>query len=91
MKGLILSSYFFGYLVSQVPGGRVAEVISAKWILFASVALNIIPTLLTPPAALIHWSILIILRIIEGIGGVSNFQAHISYGIEIWGGATKYG
>ncbi|KAJ9581819.1 hypothetical protein L9F63_003888, partial [Diploptera punctata] len=55
IKGLILSSYFFGYLVSQVPGGRVAEVLSAKWILFASVALNIIPTILTPPAALIHW------------------------------------
>ena len=71
VKGLILSSYFFGYLLSQVPGGRVAEVVSAKWILFASVALNIIPTLLIPPAALLHWSILIIIRVIQGIGGVS--------------------
>lgn len=72
VKGIILSSYFFGYLVSQVPGGRAAEMFSAKWILFASVVLNIVPTLLTPPAAMIHWSLLIVMRIIEGVGGVSN-------------------
>lgn len=58
--------------MSQVPGGRAAEVFSAKWILFASVVLNIIPTLFTPPAAMIHWSVLVALRIIEGVGGVSN-------------------
>ncbi|PNF27742.1 hypothetical protein B7P43_G12798 [Cryptotermes secundus] len=75
VKGVILSSYFFGYLVSQVPGGRAAEVFSAKWILFASVALNIIPTLLTPPAAMIHWSVLVVLRIIEGVGGGFSFPA----------------
>ncbi|XP_069700130.1 sialin-like isoform X2 [Periplaneta americana] len=73
--GFILSSYFIGYLVSQVPGGRAAEVLSAKWILFASVALNIIPTLLTPPAAKIHWSALVLLRIIEGVGGGFSFPA----------------
>jgi ACS family sodium-dependent inorganic phosphate cotransporter len=72
VNGVILSSYFLGYLVSQVPGGRAAEVFSAKWILFASVVLNIIPTLFTPPAAMIHWSVLVALRIIEGVGGVSN-------------------
>lgn len=58
--------------MSQVPGGRAAEVFSAKWILFASVALNIIPTLLTPPAVMIHWSVLVAMRIIEGVGGVSK-------------------
>jgi ACS family sodium-dependent inorganic phosphate cotransporter len=64
--------------VSQVPGGRVAEVFSAKWILFASVALNIVATILTPLAAKLHWSVLILLRIIEGVGGVSNnVIAHI--------------
>lgn len=72
VTGVILSSYFFGYLVSQVPGGRAAEVFSAKWILFASVALNIVPTIFTPPAAMLHWSLLVVLRIIEGVGGVSN-------------------
>jgi hypothetical protein len=63
--------------VSQVPGGRAAEVFSAKWILFASVALNIVPTLLTPPAAMMHWSVLVVLRIIEGVGGVSNALMYI--------------
>jgi len=58
--------------VSQVPGGRAAEVFSAKWILFASVALNIVPTIFTPPAAMLHWSFLVVLRIIEGVGGVSD-------------------
>lgn len=77
VKGVILSSYFFGYLVSQVPGGRAAEVFSAKWILFASVALNIVPTLLTPPAAMMHWSVLVLLRIIEGVGGVSNALMYV--------------
>jgi ACS family sodium-dependent inorganic phosphate cotransporter len=59
-------------MVSQVPGGRAAEVFSAKWILFAAVVLNIVPTILTPPAAVLHWSLLVVLRIIEGIGGVSD-------------------
>ncbi|PSN46832.1 Sialin [Blattella germanica] len=75
VKGLILSSYFFGYLVSQIPGGRLAEIFSAKWILFASVALNAIPTILTPPAASLHWSALVVLRIIEGVGGGFSFPA----------------
>jgi len=75
VTGVILSSYFFGYLVSQVPGGRAAEVFSAKWILFASVVLNIVPTIFTPPAAMLHWSLLVVLRIIEGVGGGFSFPA----------------
>lgn len=64
--------------MSQVPGGRAAEVFSAKWILFASVVLNIVPTVFTPPAALLHWSLLVVLRIIEGVGGVSDVSLNVT-------------
>jgi len=69
-QGLILSSYYWGYLISQFPGGRISEIFSAKWAMLAAVLLNIIGTLLTPVAAPIE-SLLMFLRFVEGVGGVN--------------------
>jgi ACS family sodium-dependent inorganic phosphate cotransporter len=69
-QGLILSSYYWGYLISQIPAGRISEVYSAKWVMFTAVILNIICTLLTPIAAQME-PLLMALRCIEGVGGVS--------------------
>lgn len=69
-QGLILSSYYWGYLISQIPGGRISEIFGAKWVMFTAVLLNIIGTLLTPVAAPVG-SLLMFLRVIEGVGGVN--------------------
>ncbi|XP_025836454.1 sialin [Agrilus planipennis] len=74
-QGTMLSAYFWGYLVAQLPGGRVAELFSAKWVMFFSVAINVICTLLTPLMAELHFGAMLTMRILEGIGGGVTFPA----------------
>ncbi|GJQ72178.1 hypothetical protein Trydic_g3270 [Trypoxylus dichotomus] len=75
LQGMILSSYFWGYIVAQVPGGRIAELVSAKWVMFFSVAINVVCTILTPLAAKWHYVAMLAMRIGEGIGGGVTFPA----------------
>ncbi|XP_026321609.1 sialin [Hyposmocoma kahamanoa] len=75
IQGIILSCYFWGYLVSQMPGGRIAEILSAKWVMFFSVTINVICTLLTPVMAQAHYIAVIFMRVGEGIGGGVTFPA----------------
>lgn len=72
---IVLFSYFWGYFVSQIPGARIAENFSAKWVMFFSVAINVVCTILTPLAANIHYLAMIAMRIGEGIGGGVTFPA----------------
>ncbi|XP_058449761.1 sialin [Malaya genurostris] len=75
LQGTILSCYFWGYFVSQIPGARIAESFSAKWVMFFSVFINVVCTLLTPIAAELHWGAMVAMRIGEGIGGGVTFPA----------------
>ncbi|XP_029040593.2 putative inorganic phosphate cotransporter [Osmia bicornis bicornis] len=75
LQGLILSSYFWGYMASLLPGGRMAELLSAKWVMNASVLLNVIASILSPVAAQLHYSLFIVMRVIQGIGGGVTFPA----------------
>ena len=52
-----------------------AEKFSAKWVMFFSVFVNIVCTLLTPISADMHYVGVIIMRIGEGIGGGVTFPA----------------
>ncbi|KAJ6648408.1 Sialin [Pseudolycoriella hygida] len=75
LQGTILSCYFWGYLVSQLPGARIAENFSAKWVMFFSVAINIVCTILTPVMSNISYVGMILMRVGEGIGGGVTFPA----------------
>ncbi|XP_067626279.1 sialin [Eurosta solidaginis] len=75
IQGTLLSCYFWGYLISQIPSGQVAEKFSAKWVMFFSVAINVIATLLTPILTVQHYGGLIAMRVLEGIGGGATFPA----------------
>ncbi|XP_071559510.1 putative inorganic phosphate cotransporter [Temnothorax nylanderi] len=75
IQGLILSSYFWGYTVSMLPGGRLAELWSAKWLMNLSVLLNVAASILTPVAARIHYWLFIAMRFLQGIGGGVSFPA----------------
>uniref|UniRef100_A0A1I8I1D4 MFS domain-containing protein n=1 Tax=Macrostomum lignano TaxID=282301 RepID=A0A1I8I1D4_9PLAT len=67
-QGLILGSFFWGYIVTQIPGGLLAERFGAKWVLGIGILWTAALTLLTPLAA--HWGVaaLICLRVLEGVG-----------------------
>jgi len=47
-QGLILGSFFYGYIILQVPAGRIAEVLGGKWIVFIGVLGSGIINLMTP-------------------------------------------
>ncbi|XP_022227411.2 sialin [Drosophila obscura] len=75
LQGTLLSCYFWGYLVSQIPLAHVAENFSAKWVMLFSVAINVVCTLLTPVFTNLHYGGLILMRVLEGIGGGASFPA----------------
>ncbi|CAL4110503.1 unnamed protein product [Meganyctiphanes norvegica] len=66
MQGVLLGSFFYGYLITQVPGGRLSEVYGGKWIIGLSIMAGGICAILTPLAAKTHFAAVVTLRIIQG-------------------------
>ncbi|XP_012223900.1 putative inorganic phosphate cotransporter [Linepithema humile] len=75
IQGMILSSYFWGYTVSLLPGGRLAELWSARWVMNGSVLLNLVASILSPIAARTNHWLFIAMRFLQGIGGGVSFPA----------------
>ena len=74
VQGHILGSFFYGYLISQIPGGILAERYGGKWVFGVSLGIATVATLLTPVAATLNMGFLIFLRVIVGVGSVSYPQ-----------------
>lgn len=55
------------------PGSQIAEVVSAKWVFFFAVALNVLCTLATPISCYTHYGLVYAMRIGEGLGGGVTF------------------
>ncbi|KAG8179636.1 hypothetical protein JTE90_007366 [Oedothorax gibbosus] len=75
-QATILGAFFYGYMVTQIPGGRLAERGGGKWLFGGGVLATSLLTLLTPAAA--HWggaSALVALRVLEGLGEGVTFPA----------------
>ncbi|KAH7955071.1 hypothetical protein HPB49_024354 [Dermacentor silvarum] len=66
-QGAVLGSFFYGYVLTQVPGGRLADRFGAKRLLGAGILVTSLLTLLTPFAARISPVALMVLRFGEGI------------------------
>ena len=64
--GWILSAFFYGYIITQIPGGFLASVIGGKLVLGLGIVITAALSLLTPLAARIHFGALIGLRVLEG-------------------------
>ncbi|PRD24828.1 UNVERIFIED_CONTAM: Picot [Trichonephila clavipes] len=75
MQALVLGSFYFGYVVTQIPGGVAAEKYGAKWLFGFGILLTSVFSLLTPVSA--RWNVwaLIIARAIEGLGEGVTFPA----------------
>jgi MFS family permease len=74
-QGLVLSSFFVGYLLLQVVGGRLADRFGGKLVLGVGVLLWSLFTLVTPPAAALGLGILILARIAMGMGEAVTFPS----------------
>lgn len=73
-RGLVLSSFFWGYLWFQLPGGLFADRFGGKRVLGAGVALWSIATFLTPIATA-SFGLLLLMRGALGAGEAVNFPA----------------
>lgn len=69
-QGLILGSFFWGYILTQIPGGYLAGRYGSKWLLGFGILGTVIFTMLTPVAADLGASYLIVCRMLEGLGEV---------------------
>jgi len=67
-QGTILGMFFYGYVLTQLPGGRLAELFGGKWLFGIGILVTAVFTLLTPLAANHSLGFLYAVRIIEGLG-----------------------
>lgn len=74
-RGLVLSSFFIGYLITQVAGGSLAARFGGKAVLGFGVLWWSLFTLLTPLSAFTSFPILIATRILMGLGEGVAFPA----------------
>ena len=75
VKGIMLSSFFVGYLLFQVPSGVLANRLGGRWVLGFAVAWWSLFTVLTPIAASISLPMLLAVRIGMGVGEGAAFPA----------------
>ncbi|XP_072029827.1 sialin-like [Amphiura filiformis] len=71
----ILGAFYYGYILTQIPGGWLAGRFGGKWIFGLGILSTSILTLLTPLAAGAGVGWFITLRILEGIGEGVTFPA----------------
>ncbi len=74
-SGFVMSSFFIGYLLTQVPGGVLAGRFGGKHVLAGGVILWSLFTALTPPAAYAGFGVLIAARILMGMGEGVTFPS----------------
>jgi MFS transporter, ACS family, solute carrier family 17 (sodium-dependent inorganic phosphate cotransporter), other len=74
-RGIVLSSFFYGYLATQVLGGWLADRYGGKVVLGVGVLWWSLFTLITPPAAAVSFTVLFIARIGMGLGEGVAFPA----------------
>ncbi|KAF2903419.1 hypothetical protein ILUMI_02772 [Ignelater luminosus] len=75
-QGLILSSFYWGYVITHMPGGILAEKFGGKYSLGLGILSTAIFTLLTPVVARTgDWGWLCFLRVCVGLGEGTTFPA----------------
>lgn len=67
-KSYLLSSFFWGYVVTQIPGGYLSAIYGAKYMLFYGVLICSCLALLTPFCAVNGgWTVVVVLRAVQGL------------------------
>eukprot|EP00887_Chlorella_sp_A99_P007577 scaffold28.g7577.t1 len=74
-KGWVLSSFFAGYMLTQVLGGALADAYGGKLVLAAGVGAWSLCTFLTPEAAYLGLPALVVMRVAMGLGEGVAFPA----------------
>ncbi|GFS61402.1 hypothetical protein NPIL_404482, partial [Nephila pilipes] len=67
-QGFILSSFYYGYVATQLPGGILCERLGSKWLFGGGILITTSLYLFVPLAA--SWGVTAVaaIRILEGLG-----------------------
>uniref|UniRef100_A0A8C5GQ10 Vesicular glutamate transporter 2.1 n=1 Tax=Gouania willdenowi TaxID=441366 RepID=A0A8C5GQ10_GOUWI len=75
--GMIHGSFFWGYIVTQIPGGYISSRLAANRVFGAAIVLTSILNMLIPSAARVHFGCVIFVRILQGlVEGVTYPACH---------------
>lgn len=77
-RGQILGAFYYGYLITHLPGGILAERFGGKYTLGLGILSTAIFTLITPLVIRLsdgHWGYVVALRVIEGLGEGTTYPA----------------
>ncbi|KAM3965175.1 putative inorganic phosphate cotransporter [Aphomia sociella] len=74
-QSIILGSFFYGYVLTQIPGGRIAEIFGGKLVYGVGVLLTALFTILSPIAAFVDFKFFIVVRVLEGLGEGVTYPA----------------
>ncbi len=67
-QSLVLSSFFWGYILTQIPAGQIAEKKGAKFVLLISTLVSAIAAIITPICTSVgNWQAMCALRVISGL------------------------
>jgi ACS family sodium-dependent inorganic phosphate cotransporter-like MFS transporter 5 len=69
-QGFVLASYFYGYLITQVPGGWLSGRYGGKKVIVVSNLIASILTVIAPFSARWHWMALCLIRFLIGLAHV---------------------
>ncbi|KAK8773221.1 hypothetical protein V5799_012246 [Amblyomma americanum] len=75
MQGYVLNAFFYGYIITQIPAGWLAEVINPAWIFAAGIGVTSLLTLTTAVVARANFFAFLVLRVFEGISEGVTFPA----------------
>ncbi|KAK6630480.1 hypothetical protein RUM43_014825 [Polyplax serrata] len=75
VQSIIISSFYWCYVLSQVAGGILTQKFGTKLIFGGSQLATAICALLIPVTANVHWAILVVLRSIQGIASGLTWPA----------------
>ncbi|KAH9374086.1 hypothetical protein HPB48_005355 [Haemaphysalis longicornis] len=75
VQGLVLGSFFYGYIVTVLPGGVLAEQLGPKWLIGVGVLVTSLLSLVLPVAAGAHHIIVVGIRVLQGLAEGVVFPA----------------
>uniref|UniRef100_A0A8C7YYV3 Solute carrier family 17 member 6b n=1 Tax=Oryzias sinensis TaxID=183150 RepID=A0A8C7YYV3_9TELE len=75
--GMIHGSFFWGYIVTQIPGGYICSRLAANRVFGAAIVLTSTLNMFIPSAARVHYGCVIFVRILQGlVEGVTYPACH---------------
>lgn len=70
MQGYVLNAFFYGYIVTQIPGGWLSELLNPAWLFGGGIGITALLTLCTAVVARVSLPAFLVLRALEGLAEV---------------------